>query len=148
MCTTLKCHTMIFQAWVMQRCEGRPTEAVRRIEAANGGAPVDRTRVYRALRKPTAFPARFAQLVVTASGGACTLFELIDVETVRERFEYTDPDLRRRAVEYQILRVERRRDAYVRDRSRIDAMIAALEVELDAARARLPAAADDQRATG
>lgn len=144
--TTLKCHIMIFQAWVMQRCGGRPTEAVRRIEAANGGNPIDRTRIYRALRKPTVLPARFAQLVVTASAGACTLFELIDLETVRERFEYTDPDLRRRALEYQILRIERRRDSCLRDRDRIAAMLAALEVELDAYRARL--SPGDQRATG
>jgi hypothetical protein len=134
----------------MQRCSGRPTEAVRRIEAANGGKPVDRTRVYRALRKPTTFPARFAQLVVTASAGACTLFELIDLETVRERFEYTEPDLRRRALEYQILRAQKRRETHERDLVRVQAFIDSIDVELDGYRAQLDqlSAAADQRATG
>lgn len=130
---------MIFQAWVMSHCAGRPSEAIRRIVAANGGRDITRHRVYRAMRVPTAFPLRFAQLVIAASGGACTLTELVDLETIRDRFVYTDPEARLRSLEYQILSAEKRRTARVTERDRLDAEIIALDGDLDALRAKLAA---------
>lgn len=142
----LKCHIMIFQAWVMSRCNGKPSEAVRRLEAANGGKPIDRTRVYRALRKPCSFPVRFAQLVINASVGACTLFELVDLETIREHFEYTDPDLKRRALEYQVIRATRKRDTLMRQRDRLDVQLTAANADLVTYQAQIDALDDAARA--
>jgi hypothetical protein len=130
---------MIFQQWVMEQCSGRPSEAIRRLTAANGGREITRHRVYRALRAPVAFPLRFAQLVIAASGGACTLTELIDLETIRERFEYTNPEARLRSLEYQIVCAEKRREARRADAARAADDIAAAEAELAELRAKLAA---------
>jgi hypothetical protein len=99
---------MIFQRWVMSCCGGKPSEAIRRIEAAAGGAPCDTSRVYRAMRVPLAFTGKLARDVVLASENLCTLAELIDVDLIREHFEYTNPDLRRRGLEYAIAKATKR----------------------------------------
>lgn len=128
---------MIFQAWVMKHCRGRPSEAVRRIEAANGGHAIDTGRVYRAMRRPTRLPVKFAQLVVTASGGVCSLEDLMDLDTVAAHFEHSNPDLQRRGVEFAIMKLERRRQTRVRHRDRLDVAIGELDAEIDAHRAQL-----------
>lgn len=128
---------MIFQQWVMQRCGGRPSEAIRRIEAANDGQPIGASRVYRAMRKPQRFPVRFAQLVVTATDGECTLVELMDLDVIAASFEYDSPDLRRRGMEYQVLKLDRRRATACRQLERMQAVIAELDAELTEYRAKL-----------
>lgn len=130
---------MIFQAWVMSRCDGKPTEAFRRIEAYG---PIDRSRVYRALRKPVAFPVRLARLIVEASDGACTMAELIDAELIAKSFVWTNPDLKRRGLEYALIRAAKRRESRIAARARVDADIAAIDIEIAALEAQIAAIAD------
>lgn len=127
---------MIFQAWVTRHCGGRPSEAVRRLEATAGGS-VDVNRVYRAMRKPTRFPIKFAQLVVAASDGACTLCELMDLDTIAAHFEYTDPALRRVGLRMRIMRLERRRRAINSQLERSQAAAEAVDADLADCRAQL-----------
>lgn len=104
---------MIFQRWVLTHCDGKTSEAIRRIEAVSGG-PVDTSRVYRAMRKPLIFTGKLARDVVAASDGACTLAELIDVDLIREQFAYTNPDLHKRGLDFVIAKAERKAQALAR----------------------------------
>jgi hypothetical protein len=124
----------------MSRCDGRPSEAIKRIELVG---PVDRSRVYRAMRKPLAFPARFARTVVEATGGECTLEELIDTDVIARSFVWTNPDLKRRGLEYQLIRAANRRAKYVAASVVLHDRIAAVDAEIRACEAEIAALSGD-----
>lgn len=96
---------MIFQQWIMSCCDGKPSEAIRRIEAVSS-EPISASTIYRALRTPQPLAGKLARAVVKASEELCTLAELVDIEVIRAHFVYSNPDLQRRGMEFQILQAQ------------------------------------------
>src|SRR5262245_51288068 len=99
---------MILQQWIMSCCDGKPSIAVRRIEAVHDAPIFSPSTIYRALRTPTTMPGKLAGAIVEASNGECTLPELVDIELIRASFEYSNPDLKQRGLEFALAQAERR----------------------------------------
>lgn len=102
---------MILQQWIMSCCDGKPTEALRRIEAVSD-EPVSQSTIYRAMRAPLALPGKLARVVVKASDEQCSLAELVDVELIRAAFVYTNPDLRKRGMEIAVVQAQAKAAAW------------------------------------
>ena len=98
---------MIFQQWVMSCCDGRPSRAIKLIEAV-AGQPVSKPLIHRAMRQPATFDQKLAWYVHLASERQCSVEELTELSLVRSAFEYTHPDLRARAIELAIATESRR----------------------------------------
>jgi len=103
---------MIFQAFIQQECGGKSAEAVRLFAAQ--GHYIDYQRAHRWYRQPCVMPLTLARAFVAASGGKCTLEELIDLDVIIERFDfaasepadelaYVSAQLRRRETELTAL---------------------------------------------
>lgn len=120
---------MIYQRWVLTRCNGSPAEAITRIENATA-LPVDHTVLHQALKKPIALPVRLAQLVCVASEGECTLVELLDVDLIRKQYMYERPLMRVRAIEFQLAKCAKDLERYRGEIARLEALIAQVDAEV------------------
>lgn len=91
------------------------------------------------MHKPVAFPPKLARVVVEASGGECTLEELIDPELIHARFVWTNPALQRRGYEYALIRAANRMAKRVAERDRVQLQIDAIATEIAEYEARIAA---------
>lgn len=113
----------------MTCCGGKPSHAIKLIEAA-AGQPVAKAVIHRAMRQPATFDQRLAWYIHLASERQCSIEELTELSLVRSAFEWSNPDLRARALELSIGAESRRLVATQNVRTRADAEIERLTARL------------------
>lgn len=134
---------MTFQQWVMSACDGKPSVALAKIEAT--GIAVTRSTIYYAMRHPVPFRPKLAAAIITASEGACTLVELVDVDVIRSAFDYADPDIKRHALRLAVARAEAMLRRVHRHYTSAHASVVRARAELDRLNAELKAVSPPAR---